>query len=164
MPQQTNLILICSCIWKNGFSLGQIVVTFAHLRCLYLAARSMLVLILSGLVDLQKSSLDFIPELAANSDEGLEAMEKVKRWAIQHRFKVYSTDKSSFHFPSLHKTSSKFYWELQPIPRTKRTLWTFEGLLRLQLLHLVWSKWQIFSDVLALFSAFSFEKGHSSLV
>lgn len=35
----------------------------------------MLVQNLSGLADLQKCSLDFIPGLAANSDEGLEAKE-----------------------------------------------------------------------------------------
>lgn len=50
-------------------------VTFAHSRCLYLDARSVLVQNLSGLVDLQRSSLDFVPGLAGNSDEGLEAKE-----------------------------------------------------------------------------------------
>lgn len=50
-------------------------VTFAHSCCLYLDARNVLVQNLSGLADLQKCSLDFIPGLAANSDEGLEAKE-----------------------------------------------------------------------------------------
>lgn len=45
-------------------------VTSAHSCCPYLDARSVLVQNLSGLVDLQKSSLDFIPRLAANPDEG----------------------------------------------------------------------------------------------
>lgn len=48
-------------------------VTFAHLCCLYLDAQSVLVQNLSGLVDLQKGSLDFVPGLTANSDEDLEA-------------------------------------------------------------------------------------------
>lgn len=60
---------------KEPIFLGQITVTFAHLCCLYLDAQSMLVQSLLGLADLQKSSLDSIPGLAGNSDEGLEAKE-----------------------------------------------------------------------------------------
>lgn len=62
-------------------------VTFAHLCCLYLDAQSVLAQNLSGLVDLQKGSLDSVPGLAANSDEDLEAkgeeLDQICEWDRQ---------------------------------------------------------------------------------
>lgn len=64
---------------------------------------------LSGLVDLQKSSSDFVPGLAANLDEGLESKEGEqlgdqtcrRGQVVQHQCKVSSTETQipPFTFP-----------------------------------------------------------------
>ncbi|KAJ7406653.1 hypothetical protein WISP_132429 [Willisornis vidua] len=69
--------------------------------------KSMLVQNLSGFVDLQKSSLDFISGLAGDSGEGLEAKkgQQFREQTFRQGQAVQTRDTDPFFpFPSLHKT------------------------------------------------------------
>lgn len=82
---------------KGQIFLGQIPVTFARSRCLYLDAQSE---DLSGLVDLQQSSLDFVPGLAANAAEDAKGREEIRAVRTgrsgQHQCKVPAADTDPF--------------------------------------------------------------------
>lgn len=107
---------------KDQILLGQILVTFACSRCLYLDAQSEN---LSGLADLQKSSLDFVPGLAANAAEALDAKQREQEvrpaeWdspcSISARYPL-QTQSPSFTFPPC---------TLRPVNSTGNYSWFLE--------------------------------------
>lgn len=148
---------------KDQILLGQILVTFACSRCLYLDAQSEN---LSGLADEFfglgpragcKRSWSFGCKATRAGGQTCRTGQ-----SVQHRCKVPAADTEPFsHLPSLHATSSKFHWELQLIPWTKISFVHWMTYCSCNLCARL-KRTAVFLDVPVFFSVFFLEKGHSS--